>query len=142
MAKRKPREAIGHDYATGLREIDAANEGLCFLLDRIFADPLTECRRVNGTCDHSRCSKIAAILSYVDRNFIAQERLMDEGAYPLADDHLRDHAALVSGLKSMQAARICADDDGPKVRAFIAGWTARHVHGCDRALGAWVSRQG
>lgn len=135
MAKRELQ-----DIGTGLREIDAGNEGLCFLLERIFADPLTECRRRHGKCDHNRCTKISALLTYIGRNFADQERIMDDDAYPLFGDHVRDHAHLVSALKSMQVARVCADEDGPRVRAFITRWTARHVHTCDRPLGAWVAK--
>lgn len=135
MAKRALR-----NIGTGLREIDAGNEGLCFLLDRIFADPLAECRRRHGKCDHSRCTKISALLTYVGRNFADQERMMGLGQYPLLADHSRDHADLVTGLKSMQDARVCASDDAPRVRNFITGWTARHLHACDRPLGAWMTK--
>lgn len=131
-----------NDIGTGLREIDAANEGLCFLLDRLFTDPMAECRRRYGKCDHGSCSKISALLTYVGRNFAEQERMMSgDGAYPLHGDHIRDHAHLVSDLKSMQAAHVCADDDGPRVRAFVSRWAAHHIHVCDRPLSTWMMRR-
>ncbi|HSV29523.1 MAG TPA: hypothetical protein VLL76_08185 [Candidatus Omnitrophota bacterium] len=133
--------SILQDYRTGLRDVDAANEGLCFVIERIF-DPLVECRRRHGGCDHSACTKIGAILKYAGRNFASHEALMAEGNYPLSAEHSLDHARLIQELESMQASRVCGDRDRTLVRDFVTRWTSRHVHGCDRPLGDWVATRG
>lgn len=128
---------ILHDHRTGLRDLDASNEVLCYLIDRVF-DPMVECRRAKGSCDHSKCTKIGAILKFTQRNFAVHESLMSETAYPLSAEHALDHARLVQGLEAMQAAYVCGDRDRNMVRDFVVRWTRRHVHSCDRPLGDWA----
>ncbi|MBC7950798.1 MAG: hypothetical protein H7Z12_03125 [Rhodospirillaceae bacterium] len=130
--------ALGpHNLTTGVREIDAYTEGLCFLMDRIF-DPLVECRRREGPCDHSHCSRIDAILKYMARGFDCQDRLMAEAVYPGEIEHRRDHDALVAQLRSMQAARLCADHDRHVVHDVVTAWAIGHNSHCDSPLGSWA----
>ncbi|MGE5547621.1 MAG: hypothetical protein ACM33T_12025 [Solirubrobacterales bacterium] len=127
--------------ATGIRDIDAGNEGLAFLMERVF-DPLVECRRRTGACDHCNCTKIGAVIKFVGRNFLREEDLMRSAAYPSAGDHVRDHYRLVEELKSMQAARVCGDRDRARVREFILRWSKHHQHGSDLPLGLWAASRG
>lgn len=125
------------EMSTGVREIDADIEGLCFLMARIF-DPLVECRRCNGVCDHSNCSRIAAIRAYVQRGFIRQDALMADAAYPLHADHQAEHQALLNQLAAMTEAGLCADRDRQVVREAVNRWLARHHRGFDRLLANWT----
>lgn len=127
-----------HDYRTGLRDVDSANEGLRFLINRIF-DPLVECRRRYGPCDHSWCTKIGALIKYSSRNFAGHEALMEDHGYPLSAEHSLDHARLLQELESMQASKVCGDRDRSLVRDFLSRWVARHLHNCDRPLGDWAA---
>jgi|AGTN01.1.fsa_nt_gi Hemerythrin len=126
-----------HGLATGVREIDADTEALSFLMSRIF-DPLVECRRGEGNCDHCQCTRIDAVLRYVRRSFARQEDLMASAAYPGETAHRVDHAALVEQLKAMQAARVCADHDRILVREAVNRWLAAHHGGYDRPLANWT----
>jgi hypothetical protein len=129
---------MGTGGDTGVREIDAGNEGLSYLLARVF-EAGVECRRGgSGACDYHQCTKIAAILRYVARNFAGQEQVMAEADYPAGSDHSRDHAALVDGLQAMRDACVCAERDRGKVRQFVADWHADHFIRCDRPLGRWA----
>lgn len=126
------------DLSTGVREIDADTEGLSFLMARIF-DPLVECRRRNGCeCDHTQCTRIGAILKYVNRGFLRQEDLMTQADYPLAVEHRTEHDALADQLVAMQNAGICADRDRNVVRESVARWQQRHHRGFDRVLANWA----
>lgn len=125
------------ELTTGVREIDADIEGLSFLMSRIF-DPLVECRRRDGPCDHRQCTRIEAILRYMTRSFGRQEKLMTEGAYPTGGEHQRDHEQLVADLTKLQAARVCADRDHQLVRDAVADWTLVHHRSYDRPLGNWA----
>jgi hemerythrin-like metal-binding protein len=130
--------ALGpHDLTTGVREIDAYTEGLCFLMERIF-DPLVECRRREGACDHSHCTRIDAIMKYMARGFDRQNRLMAEAAYPGQIEHRRDHDALVAQLRSMQTAHLCAERDSNVVREVVTAWAVGHNSHCDSPLGKWA----
>lgn len=130
--------ALGpHDLTTGVREIDVYTEGLCFLMERIF-DPLVECRRREGPCDHSKCTRIAAIMKYMLRGFDRQDHLMAEGGYPGEIEHRRDHAALMAQFRSMQAAHLCADRDRHVVRDMVTEWSIGHNRHCDTPLGNWA----
>lgn len=128
----------GHE--TGVPAIDAGNEGLRFLLGRVF-QPGVECRRGmagRGDCDFSRCTRIQAIMRYVERNFARQEQVMAEFAYPDAQRHQDDHAGLLDHLGVMLHAQVCADKDSAKVHDFIAHWVVEHAQRCDRPLGRWA----
>lgn len=130
--------ALGpHNLKTGVREIDTYTEGLCFLMERIF-DPLVECRRREGSCDHSHCSRIDAILKYMARGFDRQDRLMAEAAYPGHHEHRSDHDALVAQLRSMQSAHLCADHDRHVVHDVVTTWAIGHNSHCDNPLGNWA----
>lgn len=125
------------ELSTGVREIDADTEGLCFLMSRIF-DPLVECRRQHGECDRTQCTRIAAIATFLGRSFLRQEALMGQADYPLADDHLADHHALLAQLSAMREAGVCADRDRQVVREAVNRWLGRHNRVCDRPLANWA----
>lgn len=125
------------ELSTGVREVDADIEGLCFLLARIF-DPMVECRRRNGECDHVQCTRIAAIRKYVERGFRRQDALMEQADYPLSADHQAEHDALVDQLAAMGDAGVCGDRDRHVVRESVARWLLRHNRGFDRLLANWA----
>ena len=125
---------------TGVPAIDAGNDGLRFLLQRVFA-PGVECRRGHagkGECDFSRCSRIDAIMRYVGRNFAQQERVMADGAYPEYGRHHDDHASLLDHLEIMLKAQVCADKDAAKVHDLVAHWADEHAKRCDQPFGRWA----
>lgn len=125
------------ELSTGVREIDADIESLCFLMARIF-DPLVECRRQYGECDRSQCSRIAAIAKFLERTFDRQDALMGQAEYPLAADHQADHEALRAQLAAMREAGVCADRDRDVVREAVSRWLTRHNRACDRQLANWA----
>lgn len=125
------------DLSTGVREIDADTESLCFLMARIF-DPLVECRRQYGECNHIQCTRIGAINTFLERAFIRQEELMRMADYPLSVDHQADHEALRVQLTAMRDAGVCADRDRHVVREAILRWLTRHSRACDRPLANWA----
>ena len=125
------------ELSTGVREIDADTESLCFLMSRIF-DPLVECRRQYGECDRTQCTRIAAIGKFLDRSFRRQEDLMGQADYPLGEDHLADHDTLRLQLAAMREAGVCADRDRQVVREALVRWLTRHNRVCDRPLANWA----
>lgn len=131
---------LAQGLETGVAAIDAANDGLRFLLERMF-QPGVECRKGDqgkGECDYQHCSRIAAIIRYVGRNFSSQERVMTDSAYPEAGRHCDDHARLVDSLTIMLKAKICADRDSGKVHDMVAHWMIDHAKGCDATFGRWA----
>lgn len=125
------------ELSTGVREIDADTEGVCFLMARIF-DPLVECRRRYGECDHVQCTRIAAIMTFMTRSFQRQDSLMEAAAYPFASDHRAEHDALVEQLGAMSAAGVCADRDRQMVREAVSRWLVHHNRTFDRVLANWA----
>jgi hemerythrin-like metal-binding protein len=125
------------NLSVGVREIDAATEGLCYLMGRLF-EPLVECRRAAGYCDRTQCTRIDALLRYVDRNFQAQEHLMERVDYPHEDHHKREHWRLLHQLRRMRDANVCADRDRAVVSEVVGRWMVEHAGECDRRLGSWA----
>lgn len=123
---------------TGVRDIDRGTEGLCYVMGRLF-EPGVECRRHdNGACDRSQCTRITALLKYLDRNFSHQENLMSEAAYPHEDHHRREHWHIIERLRHMRDAKVCADRDRAVVAEVVDRWMRDHVPECDRRLGNWT----
>ena len=130
--------ACAGNLSTGVRDIDRGTEGLCYLMGRLF-EPGVECRRHdNGHCDRSSCTRITALLRFMDRNFAHQENLMDEADYPHQDHHRREHWRIIAQLRHMRDANVCADRDRAVVREVVARWINEHVPECDRRLGNWA----
>lgn len=125
------------ELSTGVRDIDRGTEGLCYLMGRLF-EPGVECRRVDGQCDRTQCTRITALMKYMDRNFTHQENLMDEADYPHQDHHRREHWRILEQLRHMRDANVCADRDRAVVREVVARWMGSHVPHCDRRLGSWA----
>jgi hemerythrin len=125
------------ELSTGVREIDADIEGLCFILARIF-EPLVECRRRYGECDHRQCTRISAISTYLSRSFARQDGVMEAAAYPLTAEHQLEHDALLDQLVAMQDAGVCGDRDRHIVREAVARWMLRHNRAYDRTLANWA----
>lgn len=130
-------KALVHKARTGVRRIDAANEGLCFLIGRMF-EPLVECRRRTGHCDRRACTKIAALVAFTRRNFAAQEELMRAISFPHADEHARDHQRLLDDLEILYRSNVCADIERARVREVLLRWIAAHVTAEDSTLGDWA----
>jgi hemerythrin-like metal-binding protein len=118
--------------------MDCTHDGLRFLMGRIF-DTGVECRRDQHGCDHSHCTKISALVTYLRRNFVAEEALMSAAGYPHAADHRRDHWRVVEELQGLQAARLCGERDRALVRQVINRWVSHHHQGCDHPLGRWAA---
>lgn len=125
------------DLSTGVRDIDRGTEGLCYLMGRLF-EPGVECRRVDGHCDRTQCTRISALMKFMDRNFTHQENLMVEAQYPHQDHHRREHWRILEQLRHMRDANVCADRDRAVVREVVAHWMGSHVPHCDRTLGSWA----
>lgn len=125
--------------STGIREVDADMEGLCFLLGRIF-DPGVECRRRFGGCDRRRCTRLQALLRFVQGHFRRQEKWM--GGSRLQDAaHRREHAQLEAKLIQMIADDVCGDRDAAMVREVVIRWMGDHSRRCDRHLSLWADHR-
>lgn len=131
-----PLSRLDH-LSVGVREIDAATESLRYLMGRLF-EPLVECRRAEGTCDRTRCTRLAALMAFARRNFEWQERWMAENSYPHDDHHRRDHWRLLDQLARMHAADVCAERERGVVTEVVARWAFDHVDQCDRRLARWA----
>ena len=91
-----------------------------------------------GECASLRCSRIEAILRYIERNFASQDRVMTESSYPEAERHRDDHASLVDRLTVMLQAQVCAERESIRVHDLIAHWMTDHAKRCDAPFGRWA----
>lgn len=124
--------------STGVREIDRGTESLCYVMGRLF-DPGVECRRHHeGHCDRTQCSRITALMRFMDRNFAHQEAMMEQAFYPHGDHHKREHWRMIEQLRHMRAANVCAERDRAVLSEVVARWMHEHVPECDRRLGNWA----
>lgn len=125
------------DLRTGVRDIDGGTEGLCYLMGRLF-DPLVECRRRHGGCDRRHCTRVAALMTYLERSFAREEALMAAADYPQAGQHRHEHERLAAVLGHMHDGNVCADRDRAQLDGVIGRWLRDHVGKADRRLGRWA----
>lgn len=126
------------DVACRARQLDVASESLSFLIDHLFR-PGVECKRRDGRhCPHDGCGKVSAILRFITRNVVAEDRLMAETGYPDAVAHRRAHVELLAALHDLFERRLCSDDD-EIIRASVTAWAADHARRYDKPLGAWLA---
>lgn len=132
-----PDSGWSHDLACGARQVDAANEGLFFLIANLFL-PGVECKRRNGVCPRDGCGKVAAVLRYLTRNFAAQDKLMAEAGYPDTATHCTAHAELLARLRDLSDRSACGDWEDEKLSSLITAWAVEHVRAHDKLLGEWL----
>ena len=127
------------DIAGHARQLDVANESLSFLIGHLFR-PGVECKRRDGRhCPHDGCGKVSAILRFITRNVVAEDRLMAETDYPDAVVHRRAHVDLLAALRDLFDRRLCGDEDDEMIRASVSAWEADHARRYDKPLSAWLA---
>lgn len=132
-----PESGWSADFATGSRQVDAANESLFFLIGNLFK-PGVECKKREGFCPHDGCGKVMAIHRFVARNFAVQEKLMTETGYPGIEAHRRAHTDLLVRLRDLYDKQVCGDWEEEAVRSAVTRWAVEHVDSHDRPLGQWL----
>ncbi len=125
------------DFVTGLKDLDAANESLFFLLTHL-CDQGVECDG-KACLGNSTCQKVDALVSFVTRNMAAEEAVMERWRYPARDAHAKDHNYVVTRLLEWRRVSICRMPATAAFCSFIQGWTTKHVLGFDRAFGRWAA---
>lgn len=136
-----PDSGWSSDLASGLRELDAANESLFFLIGHLFT-PGVECKRQRGVCPRTGCGKVAALTRFLSRNLAAQERMMTEAGYPAAAEHCHAHAELLTLLRALSDKGSCGDIDEDLIRGTVTAWAREHLRSQDKPLGEWLQRRG
>ena len=79
--------------------------------------------------------------AYVVDHFGAEERIMEEAAYPKADGHRAEHRQFV---KELEVLRHELKSEGPtnlfviRVGNRVTEWLREHIYRTDRLLGEWL----
>ncbi len=82
---------------------------------------------------------LSALADYTSYHFSREERVMAQLRYPGADDHIREHADLITRL-----AQLIFDFERGDVEVttdtlkFLRGWLTTHTSGTDMKLGAFL----
>jgi hemerythrin-like metal-binding protein len=109
---------------TGNREFDRAHQAM-----------IAETRRVQALPPGSFADPCLALFDAIERDFRAEERVMEDIAYPGEATHREQHARALSGLHHAGAA-LMHGDPGPARRCLelLPDWLALHVETQDEPL--------
>jgi hemerythrin len=125
--------------SVGVREIDSQHRELFARIDRLLDAMLRN--------DRSEAARLLAFLrEYVVVHFAAEERLMEETAYPDLQHHVAEHRRFGAQMRELDAE---FREAGPTASLVLrleheaVGWLHDHVYFTDVAMGRWVmARQG
>jgi len=113
----------------GLAEIDQAHEAFSLHLAVL-----------RGAAPAQQRDALAAFAAHCREHFDTEARLMAATAFPQADCHLDEHAAVLRSLDEVLA----LDDLPPVLPRLVAAlddWFPAHVDHLDSAVAAWVVKQ-
>lgn len=111
---------------TGLPALDDAH--------RAFVEQLL---RTAEAGDDAFPERLNVLIALVEQDFCAEERLMEEIAFPVLNSHREQHARVLGGLHHAQA-RVMAGDIGcgRDALALLMQWFPMHLATMDVALAA------
>lgn len=123
--------------SVGVRELDAQHRELFARVDRLLDAML------HG--DRSEAARLLAFLrEYEAVHLPAEERLMEETAYPDLGRHLDEHRRFGAQLRELEAE---SREEGPtaslvlRLERLSVAWLHDHVYVADVAMGRWVRAQ-
>jgi hemerythrin len=123
--------------SVGVHELDAQHRELFARVDRLLDAMLRN--------DRSEASRLLAFLrEYVVVHFAAEERLMEEAAYPDLQRHVAEHRRFAAQMRELDAA---FREEGPTAALVLrlereaVAWLYDHVYFTDVAMGRWLMAQ-
>jgi hemerythrin len=121
----------------GVRELDAQHRELFARIDRLLDAMLRN--------DRTEAARLLAFLrEYVVVHFAAEERLMEETAYPDVQRHVAEHRRFGAQMRELDAE---FREEGPTASLVLrleheaVAWLHDHVYFTDVAVGRWVMAQ-
>lgn len=118
------------EFILGQKSLDAAHRGLFAALARLAALP-----------DEAFASGFEDTVAAVERDFRAEEALMEHLDDENLQEHREQHARMLSGLHHAAAALAEGDSKLARHAIFLLGeWLPLHITTMDRALAATVER--
>jgi hemerythrin len=124
--------------SVGVPEIDAQHRELFRRVDRLLDAML---RRDRGEA----VRLLGFLREYVVVHFAAEERLMDEAAYPDVQRHLAEHRRFAAAMREVDADfREQGATAGlvHKLEQQAVAWLRDHVYFTDVAMGRWLTAAG
>jgi hemerythrin len=119
------------DFLLGYSPLDATHREFVEVVGALIAAP-----------DDALAAHLDAFARHAESHFELERRLMADTAFPAADCHNDEHAAVMKSVREVQA--IVAAGDLTPVRSLaraLADWFPGHADYLDSALAAWVSKQ-
>ncbi len=122
-------------HPSGVREIDATNECLEFLLERQFLQGLP----CESTGRH--CPKIEDLTRFLARKFEREEILMERVGFPGLLHHRSEHAKLLARVDLLRNNLVCGMYDSQRVFSVVTTWAVRHLREFDDPFGRYLAQQ-
>jgi hemerythrin len=119
------------DLRLGFAPMDATHEEFLALVDALLAAP-----------DAGVAEALAAVHAHTREHFAAEERWMDETAFPAAGCHRDEHAAVLASMEGV--GRKVAEGDVETARRLahaLTDWFPGHADYLDSALAHWMCKK-
>jgi hemerythrin len=125
------------DLATSVVELDNQHKGIFMKMDELHL----ACMRGNGKVEIGNA--IQFLEDYVTTHFAAEERYMQEYAYPGYASHEAEHAAFIKTIVDLKRQ---FETEGPSLPLVIktnfetAEWLKKHIRRVDMDLGSYLRK--
>lgn len=126
------------------------NDGLSVGVDMIDTDHKVLVDQINmlseavvgGGDGRMTGSVLNVLIDYTAYHFDREQQLMEQLAYPIADDHLREHRLLVKKCREIQAGYQQGTALGKDVLTFLKVWLTQHILKSDKDFGKFLVDRG
>jgi hemerythrin len=117
-------------YAVGVDLLDAQHREMVRLINLVL-DP---------AAGHGVGARLDKLIAHLRRHFETEEVFLRAVEYPLADEHVREHALQLAEFVDLRRRIGCGGDVEAEIRTEIRTWFFNHVVAEDRRFGAYYRR--
>lgn len=125
------------DYSVNINTIDHQHQELVHILNRLFV----AVSKREG--DKAIAGILDALVSYTEKHFALEERLMRQAKYKDLEPHIAEHKLLIEKLN--QLCKKYLVEEKPiyfEMLSFLKTWLKEHIQGVDRKYSAALQQAG
>ena len=125
------------DYSVSIKTIDDQHQELVNILNRLFV----AVSKREG--DKAIAGILDALVSYTQKHFTLEERLMQQAKYADFEAHKAEHKKLIDQLN--QLSKKFMVEEKPiyfEMLSFLKTWLKEHIQGCDKKYSLALQQAG
>jgi hemerythrin len=124
------------EYQVNIAEIDAQHRRLVELLNELYdAMRAGKGKEITGRV-------LGELIDYTKKHFAAEEKLLQDNAYPAFLAHLSEHTRLTSKVLEFQKEFNTGGTISVQLSMFLKEWLINHIQGVDKKYSPYLISRG